>query len=121
MHGTVVLDDPAVKWCVERCEELCDVASILSELRTSVLKDEERCFNRLILCRNPVTMHFDGLGGFRAPADEELEVANTLGAFLFMRSGIMAGEDVVEVDGTSGQETDPLRLRELRESQGVEE
>ena len=33
----------------------------------------------------------------------------------------MAGEDVVEVDGTSGQETDPLRLGELWESQGVEE
>ena len=33
----------------------------------------------------------------------------------------MAGEDVVEVDGMSGQETDPLRLRELRESRGVEE
>ena len=41
-------------------------------------------------------------------ADEELKVANMLGAFLFMRSGIMAGKDVVEVDGTSGQETDPL-------------
>ena len=33
----------------------------------------------------------------------------------------MAGEDVVEVDGTSGQETDPLRLGELWESRGVEE
>ena len=38
-----------------------------------------------------------------------------------MRSGIMAGEDVVEVNSTSRQETDPLRLGELRESQGVEE
>ena len=66
-------------------------------------------------------MRFDSLGGFQASADEELEVADMLGAFLFMRSGIMAGEDVVKVDGTSGQETDPLRLRELRESQGVEE
>ena len=83
-HGTVILDDPAVKWCVERCEELCDVASVLSELHTSVLKDEERCFNRLIPCRDPVTVHFDGLGGFQAPTDEELEVADTLGAFLFM-------------------------------------
>ena len=52
---------------------------------------------------------------------EELKVADTLGAFLFMQSGIMAGEDMVEVDGTSGQETDPLRLGELRESWGVEE
>ena len=66
-------------------------------------------------------MRFNGLGGFRAPADEELEVADMLGAFLFMQSGIMAGEDVVEVDGTSGQETDPLQLGELRESWGVEE
>ena len=33
----------------------------------------------------------------------------------------MAGEDVVEVDGTSGQETDPLRPGELWESRGVEE
>ena len=33
----------------------------------------------------------------------------------------MTGEDVVKVDGTSGQETDLLRLRELRKSQGVEE
>ena len=33
----------------------------------------------------------------------------------------MAGEDVVEVDGTSGQEADPLRLGELWESRGVEE
>ena len=120
-HGTVILDDPAVKWCIERREELCDVASVLSELHTSVLKDEEHRFNRLIPHRNPVTVHFDGLGGFQAPTDEELEVADTLGAFLFMRSGIMAGKDVVEVDGTSGQETDPLRLGELRESQGVEE
>ena len=31
-----------------------------------------------------------------------------LGAFLFMQSGIMAGEDMVKVDGMSGQETDPL-------------
>ena len=64
MHGTVVLDDPAVKWCVKRCEELCDVASILSELRTSVLKDEECHLNRLIPCRNPVTVRFNGLGRF---------------------------------------------------------
>ena len=83
-HGTVVLDDPAVKWCVERHEELCDVASVLSELCTSVLKDEEHRFNHLIPRRNPVTVCFDGLGGFRAPADEELKVADTLGAFLFM-------------------------------------
>ena len=115
-HSTVVLDDPAVKWCVKRCEELCDVVSVLS-----VLKDEERHFNRLIPCRNPVTAHFDGLGGFQAPTDEELEVADTLSAFLFMGSGIMAGKDVVEVDGMSGQETDALRLGELRESWGVEE
>ena len=80
----VVLDDPAVKWCVERCEELCDVASVHSELCTSVLKDEERRFNRLIPRRNPVTVRFDSLGGSRAPADEELEVADMLGAFLFM-------------------------------------
>ena len=33
----------------------------------------------------------------------------------------MAGKDLVEVDGTSGLETDPLRHGELRESQGVEE
>ena len=33
----------------------------------------------------------------------------------------MAGEDVVKVNGTSGQEADPLRLGELRESRGVEE
>ena len=108
LHGTVVLDDPAVKWCIERCEELCDVVSILSELHTSVLKDEERRFNHLIPRRNPVTVRFDSLGGFRVSTDEELKVADTLGAFLFMQSGIMAGKDVVEVDGTSGQETDPL-------------
>ena len=84
LHSTVVLDDPAVKWCVERREELCDVVSVLSELRTSVLKDEECHFNRLIPCRDPVTVRFDGLGGFRAPADEELDVADMLGAFLFM-------------------------------------
>ena len=66
-------------------------------------------------------MCFDGLGGFRASADEELEVADTLSAFVFIQSGIMAGEDMVEVDGTSRQETDPLQLRELRESRGVEE
>ena len=59
----VVLDDPAVKWCIKRREELCDVASVLSELRTSVLKDKERCFNRLIPRRNPVTMRFNCLGG----------------------------------------------------------
>ena len=64
MHGAVVLDDPAVKWCVKRCEELCDVASILSELCTSVLKDEECHLNRLIPCRNPVTVRFNGLGRF---------------------------------------------------------
>ena len=86
-----------------------------------MLKDEERHFNRLIPCRNPVTVHFDGLGGFQAPTDEELEVADMLSVFPFMGSGIMAGEDVVEVDGTSGQETDTLRLGELRESRGVEE
>ena len=86
-----------------------------------LLKDEEHHFNHLIPCRNPVTVHFDGLGGFQAPTDEELKVADMLSAFLFMGSGIMAGEDVVEVDGTSGQETDPLRLGELRESRGVEE
>ena len=33
----------------------------------------------------------------------------------------MAGEDMVKVNSTSGQETDPLRLGELRESWGVEE
>ena len=107
-HSTVVLDDPAVKWCIERCEELCDVVSVLSELHTSVLKDEEHRLNHLIPCRNPVTVCFDGLGGFQAPTDEELEVADTLSAFLFMRSGIMAGEDVVKVNSMSRQETDPL-------------
>ena len=110
VHGMVILDDSAVKRCIERREELCDVASILSELHTSVLKDEERCLNRLIPHRNPVTVHFNGLGGFRVPTDEELEVANMLGAFLFMQSGIMAGEDVVEVNSMSRQETDPLQL-----------
>ena len=97
----VVLDDSAVKWRIKRCEELCDVVAILSELSTSVLKDEEHHLNCLISHRNPVTVCLNGFGGFQAPTDEELKVTNTLGAFIFMQSGIMAGEDVVEVNGLS--------------------
>ena len=94
--------------------------AIVSEFGGSVLKDKERCFDSLIPHGNPVAMCFNRFGGPWV-TDNKLDLSNMLGALLLMRGRVVAGKDVIEIDGLSWKEADPLRLRELWEHRGVEE
>ena len=76
------------------------MAAIVPKFGGSVLEDKERCFDGLIPRRNPVAVCFNRFSGPCA-ADDKLDLTDMLGALLFMRGRVVAGKDVVEIDGAS--------------------
>ena len=75
-------------------------------------EDVDRGFDGWFPSGNPVPVSFDRFGG-RSRSNSDLELAKSFSFLFVLGDSKEAREDVVEVDGSTGEEIRPLRLWEL--------